>query len=254
MKITQLAFASLFSLGLVACSGNSSGGHSANTQTQPKENIKPAENYALVETVITVPRNQNKEPVIDTHKYLRKSYFRMIEIDGKEIDIFPTNESKFIDIDNEQRHHYAKQYENTLVGVINNRTQGNEFYVFTQAINPTKDMPTMGIVQYSGTAIHGYDKNGKNNYENMFIDGKAHFIADFNTKTIKGTISAFDNQFDSIALEGQITQNYFMGEKNGITLKGGFFGEKAAEISGRYFTHSSPNAVSGVFAAEKEKK
>ncbi|MDP8033442.1 transferrin-binding protein-like solute binding protein [Pasteurella atlantica] len=116
------------------------------------------------------------------------------------------------------------------------------FGIFVQGY-VTNNMPKTGTVTYIGDA-YGASRE--------FARGKSNIEVNFGNKTLKGTLSEWQD-YDFIAektpvmiFNAKITGNQFEGKN----VKGNFFGNKAAEIGGVYY---DPTRMEGaVFGAKKQ--
>ena len=110
-------------------------------------------------------------------------------------------------------------------------------------ITPNSAIPSTGKFNYLGNnvgSVSGED----------FERGTAIFNVDFSAKTIKGSISAGNND---VSLEGKITGNSFSGDKNNVQMQGNFYGPKAEELGGTYHGKgSNGNYFMGAFGAKKQ--
>ncbi|VGM94856.1 Transferrin binding protein-like solute binding protein [uncultured Avibacterium sp.] len=114
----------------------------------------------------------------------------------------------------------------------------NSRYAFSQGYS-TLDMPTTGTAIYTGQAT--YDKGSV-----RAETGKSIFHVDYGKKTINGTVAI---NSDNIQLSGTINGNAFSGNKNGTQMQGGFYGPKAAELSGTF--QNKAEGYTGAFGARK---
>lgn len=107
-------------------------------------------------------------------------------------------------------------------------------YSFYHGIKtPTANIPNTGKINYVGHSIHNCmcDNGGSL--------GTAQFTADFDKKTITGSVKNApnyeQNRAYNLALNATISGNTFSGtNKDGIETKGAFFGDKLQEMGGIY--------------------
>ncbi|MDG6882050.1 Transferrin binding protein-like solute binding protein [Phocoenobacter uteri] len=109
----------------------------------------------------------------------------------------------------------------------------------------TENMPTSGTVTYKGDAYGGLEALTK---------GKSKLDVDFGHKTLKGTLSDWQNydflaekdKLQTISFDASIEGNKFEGKN----VKGSFFGRNADEIGGIY--HDEIRREGAVFGAKKQ--
>ncbi|MGF6148003.1 Transferrin binding protein-like solute binding protein [Kingella potus] len=128
----------------------------------------------------------------------------------------------------------------------------SDHYVFALgSLTPTSGsnaVPASGKATYSGLAAFGYDNL-------TFGTGASEFTVDFGKKTINGSVSSGGGTF-TVPLSGTISGNSFSGVKNNVSMKGNFYGPKAAELAGVYKGEATLNnpltPVMGSFGAKKQ--
>ena len=130
-------------------------------------------------------------------------------------------------------------FPNSKFGYINHE---NNDYVFSQGAYTT-NMPTSGIVRYSGSAAIGRSAVGGT--------ANSAFVANFGQKTLTGSItphSRSSEPFNPITINATINGNAFS-TANDATVKstGHFYGDNAHEVGGVF--HDSSQALVGSFGA-----
>ncbi|OAQ14898.1 hypothetical protein F480_05905 [Bibersteinia trehalosi Y31] len=175
-----------------------------------------------------------------------------LDVEGKSIPLSqPGIQSNNINIQDANRQLLVRKGENTLISFVKQADLTNQ-YLLTSGTNITKTMPTEGTVSYKGHSINIYAEDNTGAV-NSIVEGSAEFIADFNQKTLTGTVSAAtDNDFIPVAIKASITNNTFTGSSDGVNVQGGFFGEKAGELIGDYMRTQQQNTI-GVFQAKQTK-
>ena len=140
----------------------------------------------------------------------------------------------------------------------------NAYSLFVQGVMSTS-LPS-GTAKYAGDVLNFRARN-LDNKENWVDAGNTYrttgsFTADvnFDTKTIAGKINSGDRWFmNERAFTADITGSSFNGkwtssdEQGSVT--GGFYGDKAAEMAGRYSYHDkkdTSNNAFGVFGGKKQ--
>ncbi|WP_386697546.1 transferrin-binding protein-like solute binding protein [Lonepinella sp. MS14436] len=143
-------------------------------------------------------------------------------------------------------------------------------YAFAQGFaTDNAQIPTSGTAKYKGRAVlqvgeagkylaTGPDDDHNISVKNVKI-GDAEFDVDFDKKSLDGKITATNqnfftkpvesNVFDPISLSAKISDNRFVGEKNGVTTNGQFYGENAQEMAG-IFSNPTQNLF-GSYGAKK---
>ena len=101
-------------------------------------------------------------------------------------------------------------------------------------------MPTSGKATYIGDAVVGT--------AGVLLSSESKFNVDFGAKTIKGYI---DTAYE-IPLSGKIVGASFSGDQDGVTMKGNFFGPKAAELGGVFSAEHRNSSYQGAFGAKKQ--
>lgn len=161
---------------------------------------------------------------------------RKITVAGKTIDLIPAGASMNNDF-NIKNHGFnvggnrfwdgvdagivSKNGEHVVAGIVNVDGKATAFYNG----NLSQSVPTGGVVQYK-TAIVRTDLNG----QNMSINGSSAagsvLKADFGTKKVEGRLLNFD-------INADIKGSTFQSARGAATeVKGGFYGNNAAEIGG----------------------
>lgn len=107
-------------------------------------------------------------------------------------------------------------------------------------LNGADAMPTSGKATYIGDAVVGT--------AGVLLSSQSKFNVDFGAKTIKGYI---DTAYE-IPLSGKIVGASFSGDQDGVTMKGNFFGPKAAELGGVFSAEHGNSSYQGAFGAKKQ--
>lgn len=107
-------------------------------------------------------------------------------------------------------------------------------------LNGADAMPTSGKATYIGDAVVGT--------AGVLLSSQSKFNVDFGAKTIKGYI---DTAYE-IPLSGKIVGASFSGDQDGVTMKGNFFGPKAAELGGVFSAEHRNSSYQGAFGAKKQ--
>ncbi|AFU19621.1 transferrin-binding protein-like solute binding protein [Actinobacillus suis] len=106
------------------------------------------------------------------------------------------------------------------------------------------EMPTGDVYEYRGTAFYGKD----NKYNELTAKG----YADFGEKKVK--VDLLDGNQTKLTLGGNITNNTFEGNYQGVITKGAFFGNKAIDMAGMFYqtNEGSEKGMNGVFGATQQ--
>ena len=107
-------------------------------------------------------------------------------------------------------------------------------------LNGADAMPTSGKATYIGDAVVGT--------AGVLLSSESKFNVDFGAKTIKGYI---DTAYE-IPLSGKIVGASFSGDQDCVTMKGIFFGPKAAELGGVFSAEHGNSSYQGAFGAKKQ--
>ena len=142
------------------------------------------------------------------------------------------------------------KYTDVRIGAIGSTEAGQEDILFYNG-NPTKSMPSSGVVTYRGDSIIAAktDKLPDEDY----VKGSSTFTADFGNKKLTGTISA--GNVNVVTVDAKISGNGFAGTaKSDLlnsqgTAEGKFYGENAKELGG--LVKANNNSWNGTFAAKK---
>ena len=113
-------------------------------------------------------------------------------------------------------------------------------------------VPVSGKATYSGL---GLAKIGETS-NSPFVAGTSSFDVDFGEKTIVGTVTEYQAR-NGVSLAGQINGNAFSGIKNGVEMRGYFYGSNAAELGGVFKGTTTINGIAdtpvmGSFGAKKD--
>ncbi|WP_221621835.1 transferrin-binding protein-like solute binding protein [Bibersteinia trehalosi] len=234
---------------------------------KPVEAPKPATNDPLPQEETPYTKNFPSVgggfiiPIEDKIKFAsltsqNSQLIQSLDVEGKSIPLSqPGIQSNNINIQDANRQLVVRKGENTLISFVKQTDLTNQ-YLLTSGTNITKTMPTEGAVSYKGHSLNIYAKDNTGGIDSL-VEGSAEFVADFNQKTLTGTVSAAtDNDFIPVAIKASITNNTFTGSSNGVSVQGGFFGKNAEELIGDYTrTEQSlkqQNAI-GVFQAKQTK-
>ena len=142
------------------------------------------------------------------------------------------------------------KYTDVRIGAIGSTEAGQEDILFYNG-NPTKSMPSSGVVTYRGDSIIAAktDKLPDEDY----VKGSSTFTADFGNKKLTGTISA--GNVNVVTVDANISENGFAGTAKSDLLnsqgtsEGKFYGENAKELGG--LVKANDNSWAGAFAAKK---
>ena len=146
------------------------------------------------------------------------------------------------------------KYTNVRIGVIGNTEAGQEDIFFYNG-NPTKSMPSSGVVPYRGHSVISAEADKLPDED--YIKGSSTFTADFGNKKLTGTISTGNGNgnVDVVTVDAKISGNSFAGTaKSDLlnsqgTAEGKFYGENAKELGG--LVKANDNSWGGAFAAKK---
>lgn len=109
---------------------------------------------------------------------------------------------------------------------------------------PIKQIPTTGIAVYQGHSLYGCIKCG-----DKWQQGDASLTANFDTKSLSGSIKGVGVDGRVGAILATISGNTFKGDFDGTTTTGAFFGPQAEELSG-VFVNEKRGTI-GSFGASK---
>ncbi|MEG9488986.1 transferrin-binding protein-like solute binding protein, partial [Mannheimia indoligenes] len=220
----------------------------------PQEKTAYTQNSPTVGGIFTIPKNSGG---IKTGHLTSPDteLTTLLNVEGKKIPLSrPGLNGNKINIEDANSTLIVQKGTNTLIAFVQQNDLENR-YLFNANINQTKNMPKEGALTYKGHSFSLYAKNDKaGKLDTIDDNGLAEFTADFNQKTLTGTIkSSMENSgFEPVEISASITQNTFSGSKNYVSVQGGFFGENAGELAGDYIRkgNDQQNAI-GVFRAEK---
>ena len=142
------------------------------------------------------------------------------------------------------------KYTDVRIGAIGSTEAGQEDILFYNG-NPTKSMPSSGVVTYRGDSIISADTDKLPDED--YVKGSSTFTADFGNKKLTGTISA--GNVNVVTVDAKISGNGFAGTaKSDLlnsqgTAEGKFYGENAKELGG--LVKANNNSWNGTFAAKK---
>lgn len=208
--------------------------------------------YPFTGAGFSVPKTPGKVLIITPYndKSANETDLRVLQIDDKTFDIFPSTTANIITLKGNNMTRIAVQGENVTTALITDTD--TPFYSIVNAINPTKDTTALsGTFNYSGTGYHSYAENGAQN-PNTVTDSVVKLTADFDNKFVKGSISSLENEFKTLEVGGYITNNGFQGKVNQTELIGGFFGSQAQEAAGYYINPDKADPSYGVFNTSKQ--
>ena len=120
-------------------------------------------------------------------------------------------------------------FKSSAFGVYYDALTGNRYFFAQGLPTAVTQIPTAGQVEYKGGAV--YKKDGEQNYSEL---SEMTATADFDKKVIDINIAGKTNALPGMNFGGKITGNSFAGDANGIKTQGGFFGEKAQEMTGLF--------------------
>jgi raw score 8.23 len=120
-------------------------------------------------------------------------------------------------------------FKSSAFGVYYYALTGNRYFFAQGLPTAVTQIPTAGQVEYKGGAV--YKKDGAENYSEL---SEMTATADFDKKVIDINIAGKTNALPGMNFGGKITGNSFAGDANGIKTQGGFFGEKAQEMTGLF--------------------
>ena len=120
-------------------------------------------------------------------------------------------------------------FKSSAFGVYYDALTGNRYFFAQGLPTAVTQIPTAGQVEYKGGAV--YKKDGAENYSEL---SEMTATADFDKKVIDINIAGKTNALPGMNFGGKITGNSFAGDANGIKTQGGFFGEKAQEMTGLF--------------------
>lgn len=274
MKKRNLALLILTALSVTACS--SGGGNSPSVTTPAAETPKPAEQPKAPETPSTpatpsTPDNQKPTTYTQAHAIVGGGFiiptaggrissatlksddlgdFNYVQVEEKSIELIPFNTNSF-EANDAKNTHYAYKGDDTIAAYLD-KDGFNNRYLFVIGKNATQNMPTSGTFNYEGNGLSAYaDNSGQ---LSAITPTKVTFSANFDNKNLTGRIESVDSTsaFIPVDISADITKNTFTGEKEGITVQGGFFGNNASELAGDYAHTKTQNSV-GVFRATHQK-
>ena len=140
------------------------------------------------------------------------------------------------------------KYSDVRFGAIKRVGEGENSYLYYNG-NPTKVMPTDGIVNYTGHSLMILGTEAKSEL------GTAKFEANFSTKKLDGTLEFTDKPVTiAITSDIDVKNNRFTGTGKSTnletaTVEGKFYGENAKELGGMF--KGNDGTWGGVFGASK---
>ena len=289
MKTTALVCAALFAV--TACSSGGGGGPQANPSTStpakpvtPAASSTPATPAAPSKPATPVTPSAPSKPITpakpaapsasvggnamvsknfshNTAKYTAPSgnMNTSVTVDGRTIDLSKANEAfRFKEeigpaegnISTRQTLVSGRKYSHVRfggqgMGVVDANYRPTHYHdTFAigniTPLNGADAMPTSGKATYIGDAVVGT--------AGVLLSSQSKFNVDFGAKTIKGYI---DTAYE-IPLSGKIVGASFSGDQDGVTMKGNFFGPKAAELGGVFSAEHGNSSYQGAFGAKKQ--
>ncbi|MBE2893601.1 transferrin-binding protein-like solute binding protein [Spirabiliibacterium falconis] len=231
MKHTYLAVALLASLGLVACSSSDD---DKSTEDKVKEEAGRIEDQVK-------NKYQDLEDLTKDGVESVKGKIHAIKVGDKTYDLTDAKGSKEFKNFKEKKDDAntiitSKDYEDSNFGVVKLADHGK---FFSYGV-PTKDMPQEGKANYFGGALFTKD-NGK-----TLESGRTNIGVDFGKRTIDGNIVS-DNNKEITSFKAGFDKGANQFDDDGV--KGRFYGENAAEISGKF----DKGGYTGVFGGKKGK-
>lgn len=246
-------------------------------QTNPVEQVKPSE-----QTKPQEPKNEvnpldtdynpstaqvsgnklnlspKEEKEIDIVTFVAKDEYPInkLVVEGKAIDIIPQNltggETITTSSSNMSRIVSGVNYRHTRWGYVADPAL-KDHYLVAQGNHATAIMPS-GTAQYKGSAAHLYNSVAENGGVDTISLGRVDITVDFDNKKLTGKIEADPNyKFGAdkeVRLAADIKGNKFEGSLNGTDTEGGFYGEKASELTG-YYSNKEKRYI-GTFGAKKQ--
>lgn len=182
----------------------------------------------------------------------RSNSFETIVIDGKE---FPLTRSGLVEEDmtmtiesgDKVVHASGSNYKYVRFGAASwygDKTAQHSLFVIGD-VTPARSVPTSGVAVYTGRSVQDSTPIGV---------GGAVFEVDFGKKVIQGYVKPL--LVDALELSGTINGSSFSGTKNGVEMRGNFYGPQAQELGGAYkgttINGSYKIEHAGVFGAKKQ--
>lgn len=255
MKLQTLGLSITTALLLAACGGGSDNNTPAdpqkpgnNTPTNPQ---KPGNNNVSGTyrgNVFVVPVGQMPASLADASA-IGSDDLAVLNVNGKQITLYYPNIrlGEMISVRNTWMDGQSYRvfifsgykYANSKFGYLND---GNNHYAFSQGAY-TGNMPTNGVVSYSGRAALGRAAVGNTAVSN--------FTADFGQKTLTGRITPTvysDVDFQPVNINATINGNAFSTADNAtVRSTGHFYGDNAREVGGIFY--DSGQSLVGSFGA-----
>lgn len=139
-------------------------------------------------------------------------------------------------------------FENMRFGVITHEgldslvVQGKPTALRESSESNLNAMPNSGFFGYDGFALYG--KAGS--YQQL----TARALVDFAKNTLEVRLTDPNDSTKKLTFGGTISGNTFSGTQNGIETKGGFYGDRAADLGGVFYVlEGESKANRGVFGA-----
>ena len=180
-----------------------------------------------------------------------------ITVDGHKIDLSKAKEAstfynflgnddlnvRHTTISGKKYSHVRFGHENWISATLPEGNRDTHFAIGNiTPISGVDAVPTSGKATYVGDSVLGWD----------VLDAK--FNVDFGRKTITGVVNNEEKGlYDRVPLKGTISGASFSGDENGISMKGNFYGPKAAELGGVFrFERNNGTGFGGAFGAKKQ--
>lgn len=253
LSLSILAVSSAVVLG--ACSSNSDGhGHKPTTPmvnpsnpdkpTNPTNPTNPTTNAKITGKSVVINDKDDSVKQVD----VSSDNINQLLVNGQKFQLAMSGitSGTFSDINQNASHSVISgtHLSHAKYGYWWDKQAGMEYFFYQGEKTPVANMSKLkGVVNYTGLSVYGCaDCNSQ------MIKGNSQFKADFDNKTIAGTIS---NSKATVQLTADIKGNTFVndGSKTGIQVDGAFFGNNAEELSGIYLDKNKNFA--GAFGAKK---
>ena len=234
---------------LTACGGSSGGGEHTSTpminsgNSTNSKSTNPSINAKITGKSLVIKTNDSGHGVKQVSVSSDDIY--TLVVDGRQYSLGSPNimAGTFIDINQKASHSVISgtHLSHAKYGYWRDKQAGMEYFFYQGEKTPVADMSKLkGKVDYTGQALQ---------YGELGGDGTANFTANFDNKTIAGTIS---NSKTTVKLTADIKGNTFVndGSKTGVQVDGAFFGKNAEELSGIYMGKNKDFA--GAFGAKKQ--
>ena len=185
----------------------------------------------------------------DNDERYRQTQLNVMNLDGRNLEIIPTGSIGSIVTTNEgstgiKRTVGGADLQYARFGVISYTQEGKD-YIFHQGVETAeRDMPRVGTANYTGNAV------GYRTADGFVETGTANFTANFVTKKMTKADINFKTLGQFSLKNARIDDDEFEGRNGSLKMEGNFYGQKAAELAGK-FSDTSKGVV-GVFGAKKQ--